>query len=148
MIYNNSKRILGDISTAGQVKFALLPSTDPVRRYNLMSGEATNINVVTSLTSKSFVNYANAANQGDYLIISHPVLYNNGSGVNNVELYRQYRNSATGGGFNSKIYDINELTDQFGFGIKRHPSAVRDFIRYAYQQFSVTPNMFLLLVRD
>ncbi|MEO7308539.1 MAG: C25 family cysteine peptidase, partial [Ferruginibacter sp.] len=143
--YNNSKRILGDISTAGQIKFALLPSSDPIRRYNLMSGDAGNINTVTTLTSKSFINYANTANQGDYMIISHPGLYNNGSGVNNVDLYRQYRSSATGGSFNAKIYNIDELNDQFGFGIRRHPAAIRDFIRYAYQQFSTTPKYVFII---
>ncbi|HEX2683009.1 MAG TPA: hypothetical protein VHL77_03715, partial [Ferruginibacter sp.] len=59
--YNNSKRILGDISTTGQVKFALPASSDPIRRFNLMSGDVSNINVVTSMTSKTFTNYAIAA---------------------------------------------------------------------------------------
>ena len=71
--YNNAKRITGDISTAGQVKFALQPSADTLRKFNLMSGEATNINLISSLTSKSFINYALAVNQGNYLIISNPV---------------------------------------------------------------------------
>ena len=82
----------------GQVKFALVPSTDTLRKFNLMSGDVSNVNLVTTLTSKTFINYGNAANQGNYMIISNPVLYNNGSGVNNVELYRQYRSSAAGGG--------------------------------------------------
>jgi len=71
------KRIIGDISTVGQVRFVLAPSADTLRRFNLMNGETTNMQVVSSLTSKSFVNYANAANQGNYIIISNPVLYNN-----------------------------------------------------------------------
>ena len=145
--YNNSKRIIGDISTAGQVKFALLPSSDPVRKFNLMSGDVSNINLVTGLTSKNFINYANTALQGDYIIISNPSLYNNGSGVNNVDLYRQYRSSAVGGGFNAKVYDINELNDQFGFGIKKHPSAVRDFIQYANQYFTTTPKYVFIIGR-
>lgn len=145
--YNNSLRYIGDISTPGQVKFALPPSSDTLRKFNLVSQDASNINQVTSLTSKTFINFANTANQGDYLIISNPVLYNNGSGVNNVDLYRQYRASATGGGFNVKIYDINELNDQFGFGIKKHPSAIRDFITYASQQFSVAPKYVFIIGR-
>ena len=85
--YNNGRRIIGDISTAGQVKFALVPSSDTLRKFNLMSGDVSNISLVTGLTGKTFINYATAALQGDYLIISNPVLYNNGSGVNNVALY-------------------------------------------------------------
>ena len=146
--YNNGRRYLGDISSPGQVKFVLPPSSDPIRRFNLISQDPTNVNTITSgFTSKTFVNYANAANQGDYMIISNPVLYNNGSGVNNVDLYRQYRASATGGGFNAKVYDVAELNDQFGFGINRHPSAIRDFIRYASLNFSVKPKYTFIIGR-
>jgi len=144
---NNSKRYLGDISTPGQVKFALPPSTDTLRKFNLISQDATNINLIPSLTAKTFTNFGNVNNQGDYLIISNPFLYDNGSGINNVDLYRQYRASATGGGFNAKIYDINDLVDQFGFGIKKHPSAIRDFIMYANQQFSVAPKYVFIIGR-
>ena len=146
--YNNSKRIIGDISTAGQVKFALDPSLDTLRKFNLMSGDASNINIVTSLTSKTYTNYANTTNQADYIIISNPVLYNNGSGINNVDLYKQYRSSAVGGGFNAKIYNVDELNDQFGFGIKKHPATIRDFIRYASQNFSVAPKYVFLIGRS
>ena len=145
--YNNSKRYIGDISTPGQVKFALPASADTLRKFNLISQDVSNINLVTSLSSKTFLNFANAGNQGDYLIISNPVLYNNGTGVNYVDLYRQYRSSLTGGGFNAKIINIDELNDQFGFGIKKHPSAIRDFIQYASQQFNPTPKYVFLIGR-
>lgn len=136
----NGRRYLGDISVANQVRFELPASTEPVRRFNLMSQDANIMQVAASeFTTRNFRNYANTANQGDYMIISHPSLYNNGSGVNNVDLYAQYRASATGGGFNAKVYDINELNDQFAFGIVRHPAAVRDFIRYAKNNFNVQP---------
>jgi hypothetical protein len=145
--YNNGKRIIGDISTAGQVKFVLAASADTLRKFNLISGDALNFDRVTSLSSKTFINYANAANQGDYVIISNPVLYNNGSGVNNVDLYKQYRSSAVGGGFNAKVYNVDELNDQFGFGIKKHPAAIRDFLLYANQQFTTRPKYVFIIGR-
>ncbi|MGB5008399.1 MAG: C25 family cysteine peptidase, partial [Ferruginibacter sp.] len=145
--YNNAKRIIGDISTAGQVKFALVPSADTLRKFMLMSSDVSNINRVTALVSRNFINYGNTANQANYIIISNPVLYNNGSGVNNVELYRQYRSSSAGGGFNAKIYNIDELNDQFGFGIKKHPSAINDFIQYAHQQFTTVPQYVFIIGR-
>ncbi len=145
--YNSGKRIIGDISVAGQVRFVLAPSADTLRKFNLMNGDVSNFARVTSLSPKTFINYANAANRGDYLIISNPVLYNNGSGTNNVDLYRQYRSSAVGGGFNAKVYNIDELNDQFGFGIKKHPAAIRDFIQYASQTFTPAPKYVLLIGR-
>lgn len=145
--YSSSRRIIGDISTPGQVKFALAASSDTLRKFNLMSGDVSNVNIVTSLVSRSFINFGNTANQGNYIIISNPALYNNGSGVNNVDLYRQYRSSAAGGGYNAKIYNIDELNDQFAFGIKKHPSAIRDFIQYAYQQFAARPQYVFIMGR-
>ncbi|MGG9960766.1 C25 family cysteine peptidase [Ferruginibacter sp. SUN106] len=144
---NNGRRYLGDISTAGQVKFVLPASSDAVRKFNLISQDAANIYTVGALSAKTFLNITAAANQGDYIIISNPVLYNNGSGVNYVDQYKQYRNSAAGGGYNAKVYSIDELTEQFGFGINKHPAAIRDFIRYANQQFSVKPKFVFLIGR-
>jgi hypothetical protein len=143
----NGRRYIGDVaSTPGQVKFAL-PASSVVRKFNLMATDAGNLNNIGTLTNKSFINFANSANQGDYLIISNSRLYNNGSGINYVDQYRQYRSAATGGGYNAKIVDIDELTDQFGFGINKHPVAIRDFIRYANQQFTVKPKSVLLIGR-
>ncbi|MBP6022211.1 putative type IX secretion system sortase PorU2 [Ferruginibacter sp.] len=145
---NNGRRYLGDINTPGQVKFVLPPSTDAVRKFNLMSQDAATINTISAgISSKTFLNFANAANQGDYIIISNPALYDNGSGINYVEQYRQYRSSVAGGSYTAKVYDINELTEQFGFGINKHPAAIRDFARYADQQFTVKPKFVFLIGR-
>jgi hypothetical protein len=146
--YTSGKRYVGETaSTPGKVKFVLPPSAEPVREFRLVNEEATNITAVTALTTRSFVNYNATDKRGDYIIISNPVLYNDGSGNNYVDQYRAYRSSANGGGFNAKVYDINELTDQFGFGIKNHPSAIRDFARFIDQQYPVKPKFYLLIGR-
>jgi hypothetical protein len=144
---NQGNRYIGDTSVAGQVRFVLPPSTDTLRRFNLMSADAGNVRQVSQFTTKTFTNFGNTANQADYIIISNPVLYNDGNGVNYVEQYRQYRSSANGGGFNAKIYNVSELTEQFGLGIKNHPAAIRDFIRFADANFSVKPKYVFLIGR-
>ena len=144
---NDGKRYIGDISIPGKVRFALPASNDPVRKFNLISEDAGNINNITSIVTRNFINYADVTNQGDYLIISHPSLYNDGNGVNYVDQYKTYRTSANGGGFNTKVVSIDELTDQFAFGIVKHPAAVRDFIRFADLHFTVKPKYVFLLGR-
>lgn len=134
----NGLRITGDISTPGIVQWVLPPSLT-ARNLVLMSEDPSNVNQVTSLKPHTFVNFASAANQGNFLIISHPTLYNDGSGNNYVEAYRQYRSSAPGGGFIAKTIDVNELIDQFAFGIKQDPLAIKNFLRYARNVFSVKP---------
>ena len=139
-------RYIGDITTTpGKILFVLPPSSAALRKFEMVNEDASNINSVSSLTQRNFVNYGVAANQGNYLIISNPVLYNNGSGINNVDLYRAYRSSAAGGSYNAKIYDIDQLTDQFAYGIKKHPLAIKDFIQYAAGTFSPTPKYVFLI---
>jgi hypothetical protein len=142
----NGVRYLADTSIAGEVRFALPASVGAVRPYKLVNEDVSNITNITSLTTKNFVDYSSVANQGDYLIISNPALYNDGTGHNYVEDYRAYRASLAGGSYNAQTIDINELDDQFAFGIKKHPSAIRDFISYT-QTWPVKPKYVFIIGR-
>ena len=142
----SNSRYTGDItSIPGKVQFVLPASSVALRKFELISEDVSNINFITSFAQKNFTNFGVAANQANYIIISNSALYNNGSGINNVDLYRQYRSSAAGGGFNAKIYNIDELVDQFAYGIKKHPLAIKDFIQYAKNTFTVTPQYVFLI---
>jgi hypothetical protein len=114
--------------------------------FELVNEDISNSTNITSLTSKTFVDLSNVANQGDYLIISNPILYDDGSGHNYVEDYRAYRASAAGGSFNAKVIDIHELDDQFAFGVKKHPEAIRNFIAYS-QTWPVKPKYVFIIGR-
>ncbi len=139
-------RYTGEInSTPGKVKFVLPASSVPTRKFLLVSEES--FQPINSFTTRNFVNISDPANQGNYIIISHPALYNDGSGNNYVDQYKTYRSSIQGGSFNPKIYDINELTDQFGFGITQHPGSIRDFIHYAKDNFAETPQYAFIIGR-
>lgn len=140
---SNNLRLTG-IVISGVVQFALPPSAVS-RKLVLLSTDAGVVNSVTGFTQRNFVNYSNAANQGDYLIISNTQLFNDGSGNNNVENYRLYRSSSAGGSYNAKIIDIDQLIDQFAFGVKHHPASVRNFAAYALANFSVQPKFFFLI---
>jgi hypothetical protein len=140
----NNKRYIGDIATAGVVKFALEPSMEN-RKLILISLESGNITTTGSMQTRNFINYNTAANSGDYLIIAHPILYNGPGGSNPIENYRAYRSSSAGGAFNAKIYEIDELVDQFAFGIKKHPNSIRNFLRWSRANFSTMPKFVLLM---
>ena len=83
----NGKRYVADISTPSLIKIALEPSSLD-RELVLVSEDNSNINFVTTLETRNFINYGLPANQGDYLIISNPVLYNGSNGSNPVDDYR------------------------------------------------------------
>ncbi|HEX5026446.1 MAG TPA: hypothetical protein VFV68_14300, partial [Agriterribacter sp.] len=140
---SNLKKYTGDISESGVVKFALPPSLQK-RRLVLLNVVGANVNMVNNLASRNFTDYAQQDNQGNYLIVSNPLLYNGPNG-NPVEAYRQYRSSEQGGSFIAKVYDIDQLTDQFAFGIKRHPFAIKNFVKYASDRYQ-TPIKAVLLI--
>jgi hypothetical protein len=64
------------------------------------------------------------------------VFLNGPNGTNPIEAYRTYRSSTAGGSYNAKVYMIDELIDQFSFGIKFHPLSIRNFLRFARANFS------------
>lgn len=140
----NGKRYVGDISNPALVRFALLPSAVN-RKFSLVAEDAANIMAVTSLQQRNFINLNLPANQGNYIIISHPLLTAGANGTNPVEDYRAYRSSAAGGSYNAKIYMIDELVDQFGFGVKKHPLSIRNFLRWARVNFN-TPLKAVFLI--
>jgi hypothetical protein len=94
------------------------------------------------LLQRNFTDYSKTANQGDYLIISNQILMNGGPQVGQ---YRDYRHSAAGGGYNAQIFDIDQIEDQFAFGIKKHPISVKNFLRYARNNFSTTPKFVFII---
>src|SRR5205085_274639 len=57
-----------------------------------------------------------------YIIITHRSLWNQAL------FYKTYRDQTT----NNKVLlvDIDELYDQFAFGIKKHPLAIKNFVQY------------------
>ncbi len=140
----NGKRYVCDISTPSIVKVQLDPSAT-ARKLILFSQNPTLVRAVTSLQQRNFINYGLAANQGDYLIISHPALTTATGGGNPVENYRAYRSSAAGGSHNAKIYMVDELFDQFAFGIKKNPLAIRNFIRWTRATYNAPIKNVLLI---
>ncbi len=105
------------------------------------------LNVVTSLlpvnTNQS--SYAKFTNFGlpsysntDYLIISHKSLWNE------AESYKTYR-SSNPPFFNVLLADIDELYDQFSYGIKKNPLAIRNFCRYSISHFTSPPKYLFLI---
>ncbi len=134
----NNKRYTADISIADTIQFLLAPS---VENYHLalVRSDGTAAKIISDLSKKKFTDFSKADQQGDYLIISNPLIYGTGTSDNFVEQYRAYRNSATGGNYNAKIIDINEIADQFAYGINKHPSSIKNFLRYARTSFKQTP---------
>ena len=83
-----------------------------------------------TLDSGYMTDYSNIASDSSFIIISHPKLWNG------AQQYLSYTNSK---GLNAFLFDINELYEQFGYGIHKHPIALRNFMRYLSAKNSSPP---------
>ena len=86
------------------------------------------IEIVEQLSQINFTNFSNPENHGDYVLIYHPVLTE--GAVNEVESYADYRESFFGGSYNVQSVDINQLYDQFAYGIRTHPLSIQNFTNF------------------
>lgn len=86
---------------------------------------------VSTLKPVQFRNYAADATV-DYIIISNPALYKDpqDNNSNHVAEYADYRRSVAGGSHKVTIVDVNELYEQFSFGVRFHPLAIRNFSHF------------------
>ncbi len=142
----NSRRYAADISAPGKIRFVVLPSSAQANLV-LVSQSISAATAITTFQQRNFTDFRVSANQGDYLIITHSSLQVPFSGANQVDQYRAYRTSVPGGSFNAKIYDIDQLVDQFGYGIKKNPLGIKNFLRFARTSFATAPKYAFLVGR-
>lgn len=140
----NGLRITASIVSPTQIR-VVLPASASARKLVLVSEDPSNIKTVGTFKSRTFTNYGLTANQADYIIISNPLLYSDANGINQVEQYRLYRSSSTGGGFNAKTFNIQDILDQFGYGVKNNAYAIKSFLRFANANFNTKPKFSFLI---
>ncbi len=141
----NHKRITA-IVESDISKFHLPYDAGAAEMWLSSQDTTTDIKTITQIAPVSFIDYGEVANQGDYLIITNHVLYtDSATGVNWVQEYADYRSSLTGGGYDVLILDIDVLYDQFAFGDRKNPLAIRNFSLFAADSFSVAPKYLFLI---
>ena len=87
--------------------------------------------VVAVTPTAKFTNYAATLPlQPDYLMITHTKLL--GEAVN----YKNYRSSVAGGSHKVLLANIDELYDQYVYGIRRNPLAMRQFAKDALKNWA------------
>lgn len=86
--------------------------------------------VILSPTAVKMVQFTDLGAAADYLIISNKQFFTGPSNSNPVADYAAYRASAAGGNHLVKVVDVEALYDQFAYGVRYHPIAVRNFLHW------------------
>lgn len=147
----STKPILYDITNGYRIKSIdaisattfryALPASIGKRELIIRADNSSNYNLVSSLTEFYFKDYTSSLNQGDYIILSHQNLISSAE----LQAYKYYRQSLNGGAFDVKIVDIEELYNQFAYGIDHHPMAVRNFAKYAKDNWTTIPKYIFII---
>ena len=137
---DNNTRI--ETTAGGGVVKAKIPPSAIARRFVLVSPSA--VKTVSALAPVQFRNYASET--ADYVILSNPVLFSDpaAGGADHVKAFADYRESAAGGNHQVLIADVNELYEQFSYGVRYHPIAVRNFLHWAKKQWPGLKHAFII----
>lgn len=65
--------------------------------------------------------------------------------MNGAMAYKQFRESSPVNPHQTVVADVEELYDQFGGGIAKHPLSIRRFLRYAMAQWPTPPRSLFLI---
>ncbi len=142
---SNAKRIT--VVPNGGGYDALIPNSingNEKKCYITSDGNITNVTTLLPVSPNAqFTDYAASAVDSAYIIVSHKLLWS--SAIN----YKNYRSTINGGSQNVVLADIDELYDQFAYGIGKSPLSIRGFCDFMIHTASVNSlvapqNLFLL----
>ncbi|MFB0925007.1 MAG: C25 family cysteine peptidase, partial [Vicingaceae bacterium] len=122
----NSKRIRVD--TLGGNYNCLIPNSADtlVECLVIFEGDVKNIISLTPVEGTgTFTDFAASAIDSAFIIITHPSL------MIEANDYASYRlNGPSNNLQNAIVFNIEDLYDQFSYGIKKHPYSIRSFMDY------------------
>jgi hypothetical protein len=142
VIYDQTQQLrLEGFFDAGILKI-YLPAASTQRHIMISSTSAIKPALVAG--KLQFRNFG--GENANYVLVSNARLFSDptAAGVNHVKAYADYRSSASGGSFKTSIVDVEELYEQFAYGVRFHPISIRNFAHYIKKQWSDPQYMLLI----
>ena len=133
-------RILPVGGAPGSYEF-LVPDNGSLKECYITSEASIGANAITELRpagpngSVYFTDFNALDPNTDYFAIGHPSFYAE------VQQYANYRNTS---GHTAIGIDVEELYNQFGWGINKHPLAIRKFADWALGKLTAPKHIFLI----
>lgn len=147
--YNSgSKAILYDLINKTRIEHSA--SSSPI--FKVLPQKPLSLLVITnegsiqSISSISKINLSSIlSNQASFIIISHRAVQYDSTGVDIIAAYKSYKESPEGGSYSVSVIYMDELQEFFGYGIPKHPIAIRKYLQWAYNTWSVKPKYALMI---
>lgn len=122
--------------SGGDYRFQIAESTDSIRKYIAIGNESYLIPTNPSTVENS--NLRGITDGAKFIIISHKNFLDASNRL------KDYRENETKIPISTIVIDIEKIFNEFSCGVQ-DVSAVRDFIKYAYDNWQIKPEYFLLM---
>jgi len=135
----NKKRFA--VSTGPGVHKVLIPNSGNEKQcFMFAENQVVNLSAVNPVTPNAMFTYYGATGYDSaFIIVTHSSFWNEAS------QYANHRTSPLGGSHHVILTDINQLYDQFAWGIHYNPMAIRTFANLAWDSAVAKPrNLFLI----
>lgn len=139
MDITDENNVSAAFAIAGAGYSVLLPSFGPTDKKLAIVAENAMLTpgaLIPAGNSGFFTDYT--ASTYDYLMITHKSLMSSASS------YKAHRQSVAGGSFKPLLVTVDEIYDQFAYGIKKNPLAIRNFVNYAVTWSTKPKYLFLI----
>ena len=122
----------------GTVKFALdAASTDrDIVVYNSTSD-------YEAISEVTFVDYT-IENPNYVILTSSRLNVADGSGTNWIQEYANFRRSDAGDSYNVLVVNVEDVIDQFGFGVQHHTAGIKNWSNYMFPIWNGWEHVFIL----
>lgn len=131
-VYKNSSNFEALIPDVGVERTCVITKTENIisipKVYPLKNSLVNN----TKFTNYLLTEYLNA----NYIIVTHKKFITE---ANN------YKNYLSLKGFKVIVADVDELYDQFCYGIMKNPLAIKNYVKYLYQSFANKPEYLFII---
>ncbi len=136
ILYDITNGLRINTNLTGDVISVALPPSVTERELVLVNpASTTSIDDVFEL---DFVNYFDT--QGDFIIASHPTFIDDAGG--HVQAYANYRAST---GYNPIIVNLEQIYDQFSYGVNKHVQAVRNLTGFSIENWTTPPKYWFMI---
>ncbi|MBI2280736.1 MAG: hypothetical protein HYU68_08625, partial [Bacteroidetes bacterium] len=134
----NNKKI--DVVNTGNDFQCLIPNAGNKKECIVYrESEIKNITSITPVNSTGFFTDYSTTVDTAFIIITHLTL------LNEANAYANYRLSSFKNPQNAYVVNIEDLYDQFAYGIEKHPYSIRGFVDYVLDNWTSQPNYLFLL---
>lgn len=132
-----SKKRIHCFWTGSKVLTDLTPSNE-TKKLVLINNNENSYIITPKMDEVQFTDYSN--HNGDLLIVKHKKIQY----YDNRDLIIEYATHKSSLGFNPVVIDIEEVINQFGYGINNHPQSLRNLYKFVNDNWGSLDYIFLI----